>query len=274
MRDVKGTLHKMHTKLANSAEYTLKFNDHVVNLNDNIGQDFSMTFTGNIFCIQCARKTNKSFQQGYCFPCLRKLQECNLCMIHPERCNVESGTCPENDWAHSHCNQPHIIYLANASGLKIGITRETNVPTRWLDQGAIQALPLFRVSQRALAGKIEVIFKKYVADKTNWQAMLKNAVMPLDLIAERDRLLKLAETELNLIKSQYQEQVEFLHSATPLDINYPVLSFPQKIISLSFDKTPTVAGKLVGIKGQYLIFDKGVINIRKFGGFEVSLAFL
>jgi hypothetical protein len=190
MRNFSGILHKMKTHFSTPIQYELVLGDNVVNLNDYLNKKITLEITGHIFCIHCKRKTAKSFQQGFCFPCLRKLQECNLCIIHPERCLVETGRCDPNDWAHVQCNEPHIVYLANASAVKVGITREKNIPYRWIDQGAMQALPIFKTTQRALAGKVEVAFKSYVADKTNWRVMLKNHSTRLDLLSLRDDLCK------------------------------------------------------------------------------------
>jgi hypothetical protein len=72
--------------------------------------------------------------------------------MKPETCHYHLGTCREPDWAQNHCFRPHIVYLANSSGVKVGITRKTQIPTRWLDQGASQALPIFEVQQPFVIG--------------------------------------------------------------------------------------------------------------------------
>lgn len=269
MEKLLGILHKMKTELSVPVDYELCLGDRRLHLNTFLNKTISLEVTGNIFCIQCGRKTPKSFQQGFCFPCLRRLQECHLCIIHPERCLVETGSCDPNDWAHRHCHEPHVVYLANASGIKVGITREKNIPSRWIDQGAVQALPLFKTTQRALAGKVEVAFKSYVADKTNWREMLKNHAKYIDLISLRDELLKQARQDLLLLHKQYPGEITPLTQSEVRRIEYPVLEYPTKITSLSFEKTPHIRGKLLGIKGQYLIFDSGVINVRKYGAYEV-----
>src|SRR3990167_7480403 len=164
MKKVIGHLRKLKSELKTPIHYSIRFDHEEILLNAYLGKTITLVYAGHIYCIQCGRKTNKSFQQGYCFPCLRRLQECHLCIIYPEKCIVESGRCPENDWAHAQCNQPHTIYLANASGLKVGITRDTQVPTRWIDQGAIQALPIFKTKNRYQAGQVEVTLKQFVSD--------------------------------------------------------------------------------------------------------------
>jgi len=262
----------MKAELASPVIYHLIVGDQEILLNDFLQKKISLTFTGIINCIQCGRKTNKSFQQGLCFPCMQRLNECNNCAIFPERCKVEEGTCPQDDWAHAHCHSRQIVYLANSSGLKVGITRDSQVPTRWIDQGAIQAIPIFEASNRYQSGLMEVAIKQYVSDRTNWRAMLKNDVTALDLLQERDRLLSEAEPSVQKVLDQSAGGIILINDAEAIGIEYPVLEYPQKTTSLSLDKTPEVSGILQGIKGQYLIFDTGVLNVRKFGGYEVECA--
>jgi len=271
MENLTGTLRKMKGVLGSPVQYALRLGEAEVPLNAVLGKTLSLNHTGLIYCTQCGRKTNKSFQQGYCFPCFRRLSECNLCTIHPERCRVEHGTCPKDDWVHSHCYQDHIVYLANSSGLKVGITRHTQVPTRWIDQGAKQAIPIFKVSNRYRSGVVEVALKAFVSDRTNWRTMLKQEVASLDLPALRDDLLEQAKKQVSDVANQFDgDGIVALDDATVVELRYPVLQYPEKIVSLSLDKTPLVEGCLLGIKGQYLIFDVGVMNIRKFGGYEVQ----
>ncbi|MCH9770475.1 MAG: DUF2797 domain-containing protein [Gammaproteobacteria bacterium] len=269
-----GTLQKMATELKNPVQYSLQLGEQTLVLNELLGQDIELTFTGNIYCIHCQRKITKSFQQGYCYPCFQRLRECNLCIIHPERCQVEHGTCPKDDWAHAHCYQQHIVYLANSSALKVGITRHTNQPSRWIDQGACQALPIFTASNRYQSGVIEVALKNYVNDKTNWRTMLKQVAEPVDLQVAREELLQQAEAEIKAAMVQFPTgQIDLLPDAKVVEINYPVNQYLEKIKSLSLDKTPDISARLMGVKGQYLIFEEAVMNVRKFGGYEVTLTY-
>ncbi|MCX7125773.1 MAG: DUF2797 domain-containing protein [Gammaproteobacteria bacterium] len=248
---------------------TIQYQLSTLNLNDYLSKKLTLEFLGEIFCIQCNRKTKQSFQQGFCFPCMQKINECNNCMIHPERCLVETGKCDSESWAHHHCHQKQIVYLANSSGLKVGVTQMKNNPSRWIDQGAAQAMPIFQTSNRYQAGLIEVALKNYVADKTNWRIMLRENVTHIDLIDAKNNLLSQAEKNLTPILQKYSDQINLIQENKILTFNYPVLEYPKKIISLSFDKTPKIEGILLGIKGQYLIFDTGVLNVRKFGGYQV-----
>lgn len=266
-----GPLRKMISQPASEIEYSLVLGDQKKLLNDFLGQPLQLRFTGKIYCIQCGRSTTKSFQQGYCYPCMQRLAECQFCIIHPEKCQIAHQACPENDWAHAQCAQPHIVYLANSSGLKVGITRETQMPTRWIDQGAFQALPIFKVANRYQSGVIEVCLKQFINDRTDWRKMLRQPAESIDLIAARDELLATATAMILSAAADFSSQVTWLYEKEMIQLDYPVRIYPQKIVTLSFDKNPLIEGILHGIKGQYLIFDRGVVNIRKYSGYEVEL---
>ncbi len=268
-----GQLRKMHTRLESPVAYQLPLGETLVDLNEHLGQPIRLTFTGEINCLHCGRKTRKSFNQGFCYPCFTRLPQCDSCIVKPEKCHFHEGTCRDPAWGERHCFQSHVVYLANSSGIKVGITRGEQVPTRWMDQGAIQALPILEVDNRLHSGLIEQIIAAHVSDKTNWRTMLKGQVEPIDLIAERDRLLELCALQLDALRDQYgQDSIRALN-AEVVDIKYPVLEYPTKIATHNFDKNPEVAGVLQGIKGQYLILDTGVINIRKFAAYHVQLSF-
>lgn len=261
----------MRTVLATPVQYRLPLGEHHVELEPLLGKHVSLRFTGEINCIHCGRKTNKSFQQGYCFPCARSLAECDSCIVKPETCHFDQGTCRDEGWAKANCFQPHIVYLANSSGIKVGITRQSQVPTRWIDQGATQALPIFRVQSRFQSGLIEVALKQFVSDRTDWRKMLRGEVDSRDLTQVWADILKRFEPEIDGFRERFGESaIEMLADSQPINIEYPVLSYPEKVKSLDFDKTADVNGVLQGIKGQYLILDSGVINIRKFGGYKVE----
>ena len=259
-------LHKMVSELQGSQIHYF-LNDKC--LNDLIGQQLHFHYQGDIHCRACGRKTSKSYQQGFCYPCFKKLACCDRCMISPEKCHYEAGTCREPQWAKQHCFQPHTVYLANTSGLKVGISRD--IPTRWIDQGATQALPIVTVSNRQQSGLVECIFKRLVADKTQWRKMLQGNAEPLDLIQSRDDLFAQVETELAELQQKYPDEIHLLADKKMVTLDFPVQHYPKKVVSLNFDKTPEITGQLWGIKGQYLILDTGVLNIRKFAGYSVEL---
>lgn len=273
---VQGCLSKMAAALPSRQDeqvvYHLRAGEHRIALNERIGEPLSLRWTGAIACTHCGRATKKSFAQGHCYPCFKRLAQCDTCIMKPETCHFFQGTCREPEWGEKHCFQPHIVYLANSSGLKIGITRKTQMPTRWLDQGAIQALPILEVDTRQQSGFVEMLFKEQVADRTNWRTMLKGEVETLDLIAERDRLLSLLSDGLRQLRETHGADAIRSLDSPAQHFHYPVSVFPKKVMSHNFDKQPLVEGVLQGVKGQYLLLDSGVINLRKFTGYEIQVS--
>ncbi len=273
-----GCLDKMQVKLLdNMAHYSLTVFDpkevkheSTISLNPYIGKKISLKFSGDIFCSECGKKTKKSYGQGFCYPCTLKLAACDICIMKPELCHFDKGTCREPEWAKTHCFVDHIVYLANSSGLKVGITRATQVPTRFIDQGASYALPIFKVKSRYMSGVIEKLISSELNDKTDWRKMLKGSVEEIDLFEKRDEVVEIFERELEKIEKEFQSDIEFLEDAELIEIQYPVNVYPEKISSLSFDKTPTIEGVLKGIKGQYLYFDHGVINLRNHSSYFIN----
>lgn len=265
----RGNLHKMLTAAASPVRYGLELGGRALDLNDWLGKKIRIEYLRQIECIHCGRVTSKSFNQGYCYPCFRSLAQCDQCIMSPEKCHFHLGTCREPDWAQAHCMRPHIVYLSNTSGVKVGITRETQLPHRWFDQGAVQALPVLRVSKRYHAGLIEHAFRQHVSDRTNWRSMLKNEVDEVELYGLFESLWPRVEATLD---AELRADAEVIaESSRTLAIDYPALAWPRKITSFNLDKEPLVEGRLDAIKGQYLLLDNGVINIRKYGGYLVSM---
>jgi hypothetical protein len=262
----------MKTRLDETVQYRMVLGEEEVPLNQYLGGKLKLSFSGVINCIYCGRKTSKSFNQGYCYPCFRRLARCDSCIVSPEKCHYHEGTCREPEWGETHCMIEHIVYLANTSGIKVGITRGSQVPTRWMDQGATQAKPIFRVDSRHHSGMVEVLFKSRVADRTNWQAMLKGDAAERDLEQVRRELIAASEGEIESLRDRHGLQsITAIEDAPETRIRYPVTSYPQKVRSFNLDKTPDIGGTLTGIKGQYLIFNTGVINVRKYGGYHLTL---
>jgi hypothetical protein len=269
MPTLSGPLKKLSAKISEPVHYLLSLSEKSIALNELIGQEITIQFNQAIYCLQCDRKTSKSFQQGYCYPCYRKLLDCNLCIIHPERCNYPHKACP-NTWEHAQCKQAHIVYLANTSGLKVGITRQTSLQTRWVDQGAIQGIPLLKVMNRYHAGLLEVLFKRFTGDKTNWRKMLSNGIEVIDLSQAREQLFEKAEEALNNL-AVLPSEIERLNDPC-LNLTYPVLRYPKKLTAFTLDKQQSIAGTLLGIKGQYLLFEEGVFNVRKHSGYHINFS--
>ncbi len=268
-----GQLRKMVTSAESTVQYELPLGDSRVPMNELIGSQLSLDYRGQINCIHCDRKTSKSFSQGYCYPCFKRLAQCDSCIVSPEKCHYHKGTCREPEWGEANCMIEHVVYLSNTSGIKVGITRHTQVPTRWMDQGAIQALPIYRVQTRRQSGLVETVFKQFIADRTNWQAMLKGQGEPIDMAAQRDRLFDECAKGVVALQDEFGLQaIQQLDAEDVSEFVYPVDEYPSKVSSFNLDKTPSVGGRLRGIKGQYLIFDGGVINMRKYGGYQLALS--
>jgi hypothetical protein len=274
-----GAVEKMTAKLDsnNIVQYKLPLaaidengEQQSIALNPLIGRKLTLVFHSTIACKNCGTTTKKSYSQGFCYPCMTKLAQCDMCIMKPETCHYHLGTCREPEWAEQHCMVDHYVYLSNTSGLKVGITRHTQIPTRWIDQGATQALPLFKVRTRLQSGLIETALSELVSDKTNWRAMLKGSNELIDLKAQAKVLIPQIADRLSEIKLKYGEDAVQLLNEEVVDIVFPVSQYLTKISSFNFDKTSTVSGILLGIKGQYLIFEEGVINMRKFSSYQIS----
>ncbi|MEJ5863309.1 DUF2797 domain-containing protein [Pseudomonas farsensis] len=269
----RGSLSKMSVRLDGQvAQYSFRLDDTQVPVNPLIGQSLRLEYLGAIHCSHCGKRTKTSFSQGYCYPCMTKLAQCDICIMAPERCHYDAGTCREPSWGEQFCMTDHVVYLANSSGIKVGITRATQLPTRWLDQGASQALPIMRVATRQQSGLVEDLLRSQVPDRTNWRALLKGNAEVLDLVAVREQIFDACADGLRELQGRFGLQaIQPLADAEVVQIDYPVQAYPQKIVSFNLDKNPVVEGTLLGIKGQYLIFDTGVINIRKYTAYQLAV---
>ena len=258
-----GVLKKMQTEFENPIQYYLIFQDSFLNVNQLLDKRIEINFVG-YECLNCAKK-KKIFRQGFCYDCFYSSPAVGDWIMKPELSTAHLGI-QDRDLAYEEKVQlqPHIVYLALSSEVKVGVTRNTQVPTRWIDQGAEKAIAIVEVPNRYLAGITEVALKNNFADKTNWRKMLTNDIVFTDLIKERKKLLLLLPDE---VREYFHLEKNDLY-----EMNYPVLEYPNKINSLSLDKTPNFKGKLTGIKGQYLIFEDGtVFNVRSSEGYIVRI---
>lgn len=255
----------MKTQLDDEVIYHLELSDLIL-MNELLGQELKLTWNGQIFCSSCGKITKRSFGDGFCYPCFISAPEAAECIIRPELCRAHLGEGRDPEWEIRNHNVPHVVYLAASDIVKVGITRGEQVPTRWIDQGASAAIRLAETPNRYEAGMIEVALKSFFSDKTNWQRMLKNEVDEnIDLVEEKWNLHDQLPSDLTTYFSENDEITE---------ITYPVLQFPDKVKSLTFDKDPVIQSKLMGVKGQYLIFSGGlVLNVRKHTGYRVGLEF-
>ncbi|PKR81517.1 DUF2797 domain-containing protein [Brumimicrobium salinarum] len=266
----KGELRKMPVKIvAGVIQYELIFYDSAtkdqqsIPLNKLIGQEIKFEFQNTIICKKCGRKTKTSFNQGFCYPCFKNAPESAECIIRPELCEAHLGKGRDIEWEEKHHNQPHIVYLAASDVIKVGVTRNTQIPTRWIDQGAVKAIKLAETPNRYLAGVIEVALKSQFTDKTNWRKMLRNDI---------DESIDLEEAKWELEELLPDDIAQYItDDDEPIDLSYPVMEYPQKINSINLDKSPTISGQLKGIKGQYIILDNNrVMNIRRHTSYQVE----
>lgn len=262
--NVEGNIIKMRTIHTDPIQYFLKVGENEVEMNNLIGRNISMTWGKRINCKICGRRTKKSFGQGFCYPCFISASEAEECVLRPELCRAHEGIARNMEYAKEHCLIDHIVYLAITNELKVGVTRISQVPTRWIDQGAVKVITLAKTPNRYLAGLIEVELKKYMADKTNWRNMLTNKIeTTIDLNNEKNKASNFLPESLKRYKSDIEMISEF---------SYPVTEYPSKVQSFDFDKESVLRGIFQGIKGQYLIFKNGVVvNIRKYEGYYMRL---
>ena len=259
-----GVLTKMQTEFSKPIQYYLVFESSFLSLNQLLGKSMEINFIG-YQCLNCGKK-KKIFRQGFCYDCFMSSATAGDWIMRPELSTAHLDIQDRDlEYEKKVQLQPHIVYLALSSEVKVGVTRGTQVPTRWIDQGASHAIAIVEVPNRYLAGITEVALKNHFVDKTNWQKMLKNEISQIDIILEKRRVRDLLPAE---VQEFYSHEKEDTH-----ELVYPVLQYPKKVTSLNLDKTPNFTGKLIGIKGQYLIFEDGtVFNVRTFEGYVVKIA--
>ncbi len=257
-----GVLTKMQTELESPIQYFLVFESSFIHMNQVLGKTLSLSFL-KYQCLNCGLD-KKIFRQGYCYDCFYDIPQAADWIIRPELSTAHLDKEDRDlEYEKKMQLQPHIVYLANSSNVKVGVTRKSQVPTRWIDQGAHEALPIVEVPNRYLAGVTEVALKDHVSDKTNWRSMLKNDIQDADLVAWRDKLKQYVPQEA---------MAYFVATNTETHLEFPVRQYPEKPKSLNLVKEGSFTGQLVGIKGQYLIFaDQTVFNVRSNEGLYVAL---
>jgi hypothetical protein len=259
-----GVLTKMQTEYGNPIQYYLVFEDSFISMNQLLGKEMEIDFLG-YQCLNCHKK-KKIYRQGFCYDCFYSSPAVGDWIMRPELSTAHLGIADRDlDYETRVQVQPHIVYLALACEVKVGVTRKTQVPTRWIDQGAGAAIAVVEVPNRYLAGITEVALKNHFTDKTNWRKMLCNELFEADLIFEKLRIENHLPAE---VREYFSPHVNDIYK-----IDYPVLAHPKKVNSLNLEKEPHFKGKLTGIKGQYLIFEDGtVFNVRAYEGFVVRIS--
>lgn len=257
-----GVLRKMQTEIGTPIQYYLVFESDFLNVNQVLDKELKVSFIKHQ-CINCGND-RPIFRQGFCKSCFFEIPSAGDWIMRPELSTAHLDKEDRDlDYEKKVQLQPHIVYLANSSNVKVGVTRKTQIPTRWIDQGAHEAIEIVEVPNRYLAGITEVALKEHVGDKTNWRKMLTNTVVDENLIEWRNKLKQFIPEEA---------AAYFIESNHETNLKFPVLEYPEKVKSLNLDKTPNFTGILKGIKGQYLIFDDNtVFNVRGNEGYYVGI---
>ncbi|WP_454981365.1 DUF2797 domain-containing protein [Capnocytophaga haemolytica] len=258
-----GVLQKMWAELASPVRYYLPLQDDFLLMNALLGKKLTLRFE-RFQCLNCGQD-KPIFSQGFCKDCFFTVPQTAEWVVRPELSKAHLGIAERDlEFERAAQLQPHYVYLANSSDVKVGVTRASQVPTRWIDQGAHEALIVGEFPNRYLAGITEVALKLHVSDKTAWRKMLTNDISPADLQAVKQQLRPFIPEEV---------QEYFVEDTEPVHIQFPVLKYPVKVQSLNLLKTPVYQGTLMGIKGQYLIFeDNTVFNVRSNEGLVVQIS--
>ena len=259
-----GQIKKMISRHSTPISYDIPIGNDLIPVSTFLDKIIEINFLNEIHCIECDREIKKTFAQGYCYPCFINSPRTSECILRPELCRAHEGDSRDMEWSEEHCLKEHFVYLSLTAGAKIGVTRATQIPTRWIDQGAVQALKFAKTSNRYEAGRIEVQMKNHISDRTAWQRMLKNE------IDESIDLMRLKNELVDVIDDEYKRFI--LEDESIVDFEYPHINFPEKVKSLDLLKVNHIEAKLIAIKGQYLLFDDNtVLNIRKHAGFTISV---
>jgi len=260
-----GVLTKMRTEITDVVQYYLVWENDFINFNQLIDKKISLNFL-KYQCLNCGLE-KKVYRQGFCYDCFSSIPQAGDWVISPEKSKAHLDEEDRDlEYEKKAQLQPHIVYLANSSDVKVGVTRRNQLPTRWIDQGAHEAIEIVEVPNRYLAGITEVALKNHVSDKTNWRKMLTNDILDLNLEEEREKLKEFIPEEAR----EY-----YIANNKETEIKFPVKQFPEKVKSLNLVKNPFYEGTLKGIKGQYLIFEDGtVFNVRGNEGLVVELKVL
>lgn len=266
---IQGNLRKMRSELQDPVQYQLPIYNGIdfvenIGMNDLIGQSIRFTYEGYWNSILSGERMPKPYGEGLTYPEFQNSPEASPSILRPELSQIHHGIALRDyDWEMEHHMKPHAVYLSITSGEKVGVTRLTQIPTRWIDQGAVKAVVIAETPYRQLAGLIEVALKEHVSDKTNWQRMLKGESSDVNLLEEKARLVEFLSEKLKKYIVGDREIVE---------IHYPVEEYPLKVKSIKLDKVLDFEAKLTGIRGQYLIFeDNHVMNVRSHSGCRVSI---
>jgi hypothetical protein len=258
-----GSISKLSCEFKNPILYKFNIGNQSFDLNNYIGKNIKIKFLDEIYCIECSAKIKKTFMQGFCYPCFIKSPKTSECIFKPHLCRAHLGESKDMQWSKKYCLSDQYVYLSITSNLKVGVTRYTQIPNRWIDQGAHHAIKLAKVPNRYLAGVIEIKISKYISDRTQWRKMLQGNYEKIDLLNKKKELVK-------LLPFEFQKYIS--KDNTIKNLFYPQLNQLEKIKSINIEKTPLIEGEITGIKGQYIIIDNlYVFNVRKYTGYNFEI---
>lgn len=254
---IRGLSHQYESPI----RYSLELTTGMIALNPYIGKEISIRHLGEIRCIACGRRVKKTYNNGYCYPCFTNLPENDLCIVKPHECHYDLGTCRDPSFGEAHCMVPHYVYLAVSSDVKVGITRKTNEMRRWMDQGAVKAIPIAELPTRKKAGELEFDLSRTMPDKTNWRKMLRGVVEEVDLSELREEVQRRFPPDFMPYKIGAEEVRQF---------QYPLREEVTHLTPFHLEKEE-IRDRLIGIKAQYLLFSRGILHVRKYAGYLVQV---
>jgi hypothetical protein len=257
-----GPLEGLAATAADPIAYRLVLGQHAVDLADRLGTTLRLDTDGHARCRHCERTTPRRYGGAYCYRCFTSLARCDLCIVSPDRCHYAAGTCREPEWGAAHCMRPHRVYLADSGGAKVGITSVGNVPGRFIDQGASAALVIAETTTRQVAGFVEKALGRHVREQSDWRGIVAGRDTGTDLDAELARVRRASASALAEVDARFPGAVRWLEAPLRFTFHYPVLRYDAPVRQLRLVPGRPVGGTLLGVRGSYLLFDRGVFNVR------------
>ena len=264
-----GVLHGLDGQPGDPVRYALEIGDAVLPVEDWLERELRFETNGSTTCSACGRDTEKRYGGGYCYRCFTTLARCDLCVVSPDRCHFDAGTCREPAWGEAFCMGPHFVYLANSGGAKVGITRPGNVPGRFIDQGASEAIVVMTTQTRMQAGCVEKALGRYLREQTDWRALVAGVDAPVDLTAELARVRRLAHDALTALDARFPGALAWHETPERFVFRYPVVRYDAPARQMKLAPGHAVGGRLLGARGGYLLFEQGVLNVRALSALHV-----
>ena len=129
-----GNIRKMRTELSDEVQYTLPLYEvieplEMVSMNQFIGQEISLQFENEINCVVTGKRIKKAYGDGMSYDAFMSSPMASPSIIRPELSRIHEGIAlRDKEWEEKHHLTPHLVYLSLTSEVKVGVTRETNIP--------------------------------------------------------------------------------------------------------------------------------------------------